>query len=148
MSLSVLAALSPSAAIQGAPAGSVHRIEAYPAHFSGPRQALEEIGRLEWWPVTAVYGPVAAGPLHAYHHDIVIYVTTGSLIVVGKRGMNELEALAGDKLYIPAGCAHTIQVPQYLIAITAFPDAESAAASETPLAGPETGAPARPHNRV
>ena len=147
MSLSVLAALSPGSEIPGGPAGSAHKIEAYPAHFAVPRQALEEIGRLALWPVTAICGPVSGGPLHAYDHDIVIYVMTGSLIVVGKRRMNELEALAGDKLYIPAGCAHAIQVPQYVIAITAFPDAESAAASEAPVASPDGGVSAPPHSR-
>ncbi len=75
-------------------------------HFSGLREALEDIARDEFWPTTFISPPSAPPDVHWHDEEVHGYVMDGSTWILDGETGEHLTVEPGDKLVIPAGALH------------------------------------------
>jgi quercetin dioxygenase-like cupin family protein len=77
------------------------------SHFRSREQALEEIIRDGYWPISWIDKPGAVYEPHRHRDDETLYVVDGSIDFTDLTSGTTHHLIAGDKLFLPARLPHS-----------------------------------------
>lgn len=90
--------------------------------FSDKRDALTEIAMIDFWPFTLAVGKLEAEAAHHHPCDTWHYVLEGTVVLHSPSLAKPALLRGGDKVLIPRGCKHAIEVPDFAVLINALAD--------------------------
>jgi len=76
-------------------------------HFEGKAQAIAEILKDGYWPVSWIDKPGADYEAHRHRDEETLYVVAGALDFTDTKSGETHHLKPGDKLFLPAGLTHS-----------------------------------------
>lgn len=89
--------------------------------FGDKKAVLDAIAKMDFWPFTLAVGRMEAEPLHHHPCDAWHFIIDGSA-TLHSSALKPLMLRGGDKVFIPRGCVHSIEVPDFVVMINALAD--------------------------
>ncbi len=89
------------------------------SHFQTKEEAIQEIVKIGWWPVSLRDAPGEVFEPHKHDADQVLYLVEGTMKFEADARVYHLEP--GDKLELPAFTVHSVEVPEGAVYIIGMP---------------------------
>jgi quercetin dioxygenase-like cupin family protein len=89
------------------------------SHFQTKEEAIQEIVKIGWWPVSLRDAPGEVFEPHKHDADQVLYLVEGTMKFEADGRVHHLEP--GDKLELPAFTVHSVEVPEGAVYIIGMP---------------------------
>ena len=89
------------------------------SHFQTKEEAIQEIVKIGWWPVSSRDAPGEVFEPHKHDADQVLYLVEGTMKFEADGRVHHLEP--GDKLELPAFTVHSVEVPEGAVYIIGMP---------------------------
>ncbi len=94
-------------------------VTVFKSHFQTKEEAIQEIVKIGWWPVSLRDAPGEVFEPHKHDADQVLYLVEGTMKFEADARVYHLEP--GDKLELPAFTVHSVEVPEGAVYIIGMP---------------------------